>query len=197
MSAKPAYDADRPSQDGPLSHTRGTDGVGAAPLLTTERLTLRRLDARDRDAFLAYSTGPRTAFTGGPSKPFRAVEKFAAMIGQWTLMGYGRYAICLDADAPAIGHVGPLHYDTAQPAEMTWTLWDDAHTGQGYATEAAARVLAHLFDDLGWPGIVARIEPDNAASHAVALRLGGTRDDAAQAPAWMPNAVTYRFGCVA
>ncbi len=47
-----------------------------------------------------------------------------------------------------------------------------AYWGRGYATEAAARVVGHAFSILQLDSLVAIIHPENAASIAVALKLG-------------------------
>jgi len=92
----------------------------------------------------------------------------------------------------AIGHVGPLQLLATDPPEMTWTLWDGALEGQGLAREAARAVTAHLLEDLGWSDLILRIAADNTGSRLLAERLGAVAVDA-PAPAWMPDAVTYRL----
>lgn len=158
--------------------------------LTTDRLTLRPFAAGDLAPYTAYYTGPRTGGVGGALPEYKVFERFCAMIGHWSLRGFGRFAICLDPTEPGIGHVGPMQLTDAAP-EMTWTLWSQQHEGKGYATEAARAVLDHLFD-LGWASILAHVEADNARSHALARRLGGRPTGLAPAP-WMPSAIQYRF----
>lgn len=162
--------------------------------LSTARLVLRRPEAGDFPAYAAYCASDRARFVGGPFDAARAFEKFAAMAGHWDLRGFGRYVMTLEGQA--IGHVGPLQLLGDETPEMTWTLWDPAREGQGYAREAARAVTAHLLDDLGWPGVILRIAADNAASRQLAERLGAVPCDAS-APAWMPGAVTYRLAQVA
>lgn len=160
------------------------------PTLTTERLTLRGFETRDLAPYTAYYTGERTGCVGGPLPAHIVFERFCAMIGHWSVRGFGRFAICRDPADAAIGHVGPMQLGDVVP-EMTWTLWSDAETGRGYATEAARAVLDHLFA-VGWSGIVAHVAEGNRRSHAVARRLGGVPTGAAPAP-WMPTGIQYRF----
>ncbi|WP_308917691.1 GNAT family N-acetyltransferase [Jannaschia sp. LMIT008] len=157
------------------------------PTLTTDRLTLRPFQARDMAPYVAYYTGPRTTGVGGPRPPRVAAERFLAMAGQWAVRGFGRYAIA--QDGPAFGHVGMMQVAEADPVEMTWTLWDAACEGHGYATEAARAVLA------AWRGgpLVVRVDRDNAASLRVAARLGLAEDGDAAPPASMPGARTFRW----
>lgn len=163
----------------------------AATSLATDRLVLRQPDLRDLAPYTAYCASERAKFVGGPFDSVKAFDKLCAMIGHWTLRGYGRYTIT--RGDTSIGHVGPLGIDDSQVPEFTWTLWDGAHEGHGYATEAARAVQAHLFDDLGWPAMIIRIMPDNHGSRRIADRLGARLTDEA-APDWYEGALTYRLG---
>ncbi len=110
-----------------------------------------------------------------------------AMAGQWNLRGYGRYAV--DLDGRAIGHVGVMHMDEPDPIELTWTLWDAASEGLGYASEAARAVLE------SWSGaaLVARIMPGNTRSVSVARRLGFAHDNSVAGPDFAAELMTYRL----
>ncbi len=162
----------------------------AAPVLTTKRMRLRKPDAGDMAAYTAYCTGPRTKFAGGPFSEVQAFEKLCEMAGQWVMRGYGRYV--MELDGRAIGHVGPLHVDSSQLPEFTWTLWDGTLEGQGYPTEAAIEVRRHLFNDLGWSEMIVRIMPDNKGSRRIAEKIGATLTDE-PAPAWFAGCLTYRL----
>ncbi len=160
--------------------------------LTTARLTLRRPALQDLEAYVAYYTGPRTAGVGGPKPRHVVVDRFFAMAGQWALRGFGRY-VMTDGGA-GFGHVGVMQTDSDAPLELTWTLWDGAREGQGYATEAARAVLA------AWRGapLIAQVAPDNAASLRVAEKLGFLRDDDIAVPSHYPEGVvTFRQGVLA
>ena len=154
--------------------------------ITTERLLLRPFEMRDLEGYVAFYTGNRTAGIGGPKPRYVAVERFMAMIGQWALRGYGRYAI--DLDGAAIGHVGVMHMDETDPIELTWSLWDEAPEGHGYASEAARAVLA------AWSGptLEVHIMPDNRRSINLARRLGFAHDTTVAGPHYAPDLMTYR-----
>ncbi len=162
----------------------------AAATLTAERLVLRQPMAADLPAYSAYCASDRSHFVRGPFTAPQAFEKLAAMIGHWAIRGFGRYIITLDG-AP-IGHVGPLALDDEYPPEFTWTLWDGATEGHGYATEAALTVKSHLMTDLGWPQMIIRIMPDNHGSCRIAERIGAELTSEAP-PDWYPGALTYRL----
>ncbi|MEO9462499.1 MAG: GNAT family N-acetyltransferase, partial [Marinomonas sp.] len=116
-----------------------------ASVISTPRLRLRRPEPSDLPAYTAYYMGPRSHFVRGPYTEDECFEKFATVLGHWQIRDYGRYTITLDDTA--IGHVGPLGIDANKPPELTWTLWDGAHEGNGYATEAAIAMRDHLLGD--------------------------------------------------
>ncbi|MBY3273778.1 GNAT family N-acetyltransferase [Rhizobium laguerreae] len=72
-------------------------------------------------------------------------------------------------------------------------LWSGADEGQGYALEASRAYLEHALGALATQPVIARIHRDNLESRKLASRLGGILDDDAVAPAWSPQALTYRF----
>lgn len=67
--------------------------------------------------------------------------------------------------------------------EIGWHLHPDSW-GRGFATEAAAVVLAHGFG-AGLPGIIAVTHPDNYPSQAVCRRLGLTDEGVREQ--WYPG----------
>lgn len=151
---------------------------------------LRPLEMRDLEGYVAYYTGPRTGGVGGPKSRHVVVERFMAMVGQWALRGYGRYA--LTTGGVGLGHVGVMHMNEAEPAELTWSLWDAEHEGRGYATEAAVAVR----DAWHGPALVARIASDNTPSRRVAERIGMVLDPSAPPPAYDPSMLTYVQGAL-
>ena len=147
--------------------------AGNPPLiLQTERLVLALPSAEHLAVYTAYCASERSRFVGGPFDAAKAFEKLAAMAGHWTLRGYGRYVMTRRDGGAPIGHVGALHLETESLPEMTWTLWDPAAEGLGYAYEAAAAYARHAFGRLGFARMILRIDPDNARSCRLAERIG-------------------------
>ena len=138
--------------------------------IETERLVLRVPEARDMQAYVAYYTGDRTGGVGGPVESYIAAERFMAMIGQWQVHGYGRYAIC-EGDGVGFGHCGILDLGEGFEPELTWTLWSKDREGQGFATEAA-RAAADAYFASVQPAVPAFVDETNAPSRRVADRLG-------------------------
>lgn len=75
-------------------------------------------------------------------------------------------------DGLLIGVIG-FGLDADGTPELGWWVGRD-YWGQGFATEAARRLIRHLFDDLGFPSVWASAHPDNAASRRVMEKLGLT-----------------------
>jgi 8-oxo-dGTP diphosphatase len=76
-------------------------------------------------------------------------------------------------DGALIGVIG-FGTETDGTPELGWWVGRD-YWGQGYATEAARRMLRHLFIDLGFETAWASAHPDNMASRTVMTRLGMLR----------------------
>jgi RimJ/RimL family protein N-acetyltransferase len=66
-----------------------------------------------------------------------------------------------------------LHWASAEhrSGEIGYVLSPD-HSGRGYATEAAHRLLHLAFDDLGLHRVMARVDAENLASARLLTRLG-------------------------
>lgn len=162
------------------------------PVLETPRLILRAPRASDLPGYLAYATSGRTRFVGGARDTYAATERFASMIGQWVLRGFGRFVLTDRANGAALGHAGPLQMDDAHPVELTWSLWDATAEGRGFASEAAVATTAWAFDALKLSTARTQIHADNAASHAIARKLGGQPEPTLQA-LMGENYTTYSF----
>lgn len=141
------------------------------PRLETERLILRRFEARDIEAILAIY-GDREANRFLPWFPIetlsaaRAIfeEKYAAAYRE--PRGY-RYAICLKADDVPIGYV---HVGMDESHDFGYGL-RSAFWRLGIASEACAAVAEQLRRD-GLPFITATHDEQNPRSGAVMRKIG-------------------------
>ena len=161
------------------------------PSLQTDRLILRAPRASDFAAYCAYATSDRTRFVGGPKPAFQAYEWLCSAIGHWVARGFGRFVIERRADGQPLGHVGPLHLDDAHLPDMTWSLWDAGHEGQGYAREAAQAVFDWFPRATGRDAMRTEIHRDNHASQALARKLGGQQR--ADETGWMLDGQVWHF----
>ncbi len=160
--------------------------------LTTERLSLRRPQERDFDAFAAFSARPRSHWVGGPSTRDEAREMFDENDAHWAEHGCGYFHVALSANGEGIGRVG-LRKSNARPeTELAYTLYDDAHEGHGYAREAVTTLRDWAYDALGLSTLVSYIDPKNTRSAALARAVGARPD--ADAPVWpkYPQLTVYR-----
>jgi len=150
-----------------------------APTLTTDRLTLRPYQRDDFPTYAGMMASPRAQYMDGPMGTADAWAWFTNDCAAWALYGFGTLAI-VEGETLA-GLVGLVHPPYFPEPECGWGLYD-GFTGRGIATEAARKMLAHTFATTDLTTIVSYIDPPNAASCAVAERLGGVRDLDAAAP---------------
>lgn len=141
------------------------------PTLETERLILRAFKCEDYARMIEYWADPASRFTGGPADASDAWRSMAKEMGHWVLRGFGEWAIEDKATGSLMGMTGGYYPGDWPEREIGWSLHPDAR-GRGIATEAAARAREWLYSELGWMTAVSYIDPRNAPSKQVALRLG-------------------------
>jgi len=152
------------------------------PVITTDRLVLRKPDDRDTDAAIAFMGSDRAAHVGGPMDLGSAWRAHAKMVGHWGLRGYGLFTITDRQTGATIGICGPYYPGDWPEHELGWHIWRADYEGKGIAYEAAQATRAWVYDTLGWTTCVSYIAPGNARSIALAERLGATLDDTAAKP---------------
>ncbi|MGW5155664.1 GNAT family N-acetyltransferase [Nonomuraea wenchangensis] len=149
--------------------------------LRTDRLILRRWSDSDLEPWAAMNADPEVREHLGDlltrEQSDASVSRFQA---EFDRRGYGWWAVEVEATGEFIGFAGLDEVDDHLPftgVEIGWRLARSAW-GQGYATEAALAVLAHGFDALELPEILAVTTATNHRSQAVMRRIGMTRDPA-------------------
>ena len=150
-----------------------------APVLTTERLTLRAHRVEDLDACAAMWGDPLvTRYIGLlPSTRQASWLRMLRYPGLWVLLGYGYWAVVENASGQFIGELGFADFkrelvpSIAGIPELGWALAPHAH-GKGFATEALLAALAWADEYLEQPRTACIISPDNAASIRVAEKCG-------------------------
>ncbi|MBY3105288.1 GNAT family N-acetyltransferase [Rhizobium laguerreae] len=135
-----------------------------AMTIRTERLKLRMPDIGD---FAAY----------------------AENVALWQLFGHGALTIELGETGECVGQVGINHGPLFPEKGLGWFVYEP-YEGRGYATEAALALRDWAFATLKLPSLVSYIAPGNAASVAVAERLGARLDPVA--PRTDPADLVYR-----
>jgi len=146
--------------------------------LTTTRLRLRQWRDADRLAWAALNADAEVReFFERPLTRAEADASLDHFRAGLTARGWGWWAVELTETGELIGMAGldPTEDDIPiSGVEIGWRL-ARAHWGHGYATEAAAAVLAFAFDTLALPEVLAIAAIGNTRSHAVMTRLGMTR----------------------
>jgi ribosomal-protein-alanine N-acetyltransferase len=145
--------------------------------LVTARLTVRELTVADLDGLAAVYGDP--AVLWWEPAPYSRDQTRAALertLARYRDDGIGEYAMVLRESGELIGVCGPVYRDIdgRRLPELGWDLRSD-HWGHGYATEAARAVLTHAAS-VGLERVYSLIDPGNARSRGVALRLGMTID---------------------
>ena len=164
-----------------MPRDQGPCWLGGMSELRTDRLILRRWRDSDLEPWAAMNADPEVREHLGDlltrEQSDASVSRFQAEFDQ---RGYGWWAVEVEATGGFIGFAGLDAVDDYMPftgVEIGWRLARSAW-GQGYATEAALTVLAHGFDALELPEILAVTTATNLRSQAVMRRIGMTRDPA-------------------
>lgn len=158
------------------------------PTLHTERLVLRPPVEADFPAYFRFMASPRSRYMGGPYAKWPAWGLFCHDIAGWTLFGHGALMIDLRETGECIGQVGINHGPMFPEKELGWLLYE-GFEGFGYATEAGG-ALRQWAATQGIARLVSYFDPENAASMAVAARLGAVPDPTA--PVQDDGDVVYR-----
>ncbi|MCF2129361.1 GNAT family N-acetyltransferase [Strepomyces sp. STD 3.1] len=147
--------------------------------LRTDRLVLRRWRDSDLAPWAAMNADPEVReHLGDPLTREQSDASVARFQADFDRRGYGWWAVEVRATGEFIGFAGLDEVEDGLPftgVEIGWRLARSAW-GRGYAGEAARAVLAHGFEVLDLPEILAVTTATNVRSQAVMRRIGMTRD---------------------
>jgi len=136
--------------------------IAFAQQLETERLILRSVSKQDAaffDALLGHPVARK--YLGGPvPKEQRKVRFEAYLTGA---QGIGIWLICLKANDSALGLVVLNPHQDGAEYEISYEFLPQ-YWGNGYAREAALKVIAHARDDIGLQSVLAETQTANLAS---------------------------------
>ena len=149
--------------------------TAGTPRLHTERLDLVPLGPWDAPEMAGVLAAPDLYhfIGGGPPDPRSLAERYARLaVGHSSDATeiWHNWVVRTSADGVAVGTVQATVAAREPTAEMAWVIglpWQ----GRGYATEAAAALLGWLRAD-GVRTVTALVNPEHAASEAVARRVG-------------------------
>jgi RimJ/RimL family protein N-acetyltransferase len=160
-----------------------------APVIRTARLTLRPHRLSDWEPMAAFFESDAAKYVGGPYDRRRAWHGFASDVGSWSLLGFGPWGVDETATGAFVGQVGLNKPAYFPEREIGWIVFP-AFQRRGYAHEAALAARAYAYRTLGWTTAVSYIDRDNAASIALARRLGCVEDPGAAR--WDPVDIVFR-----
>ncbi len=142
-------------------------------ILETARLLLRELNADDAEDFYRLNLNPNvirytgdTAF-GNVEEAKRFLENYA----DYTLNGYGRWAVIHQANHEFIGWCG-LKYDSALNETDIGFRFFEEQWNKGFATESARACIDYGFKNLNLETIIGRAISENKASINVLEKTG-------------------------
>lgn len=147
-------------------------------VLESERLILRELREEDLDLVAPMLAHPEVMrFWPGPLSRAESAEWIRAHRERYARHGHGYWLALEKATGACVGQAGvlTLPIEGSDVISLGYIL-DRRYWGRGFATEAAAACRDHAFDVVGAERIVVPIRPENAASVAVAVRVGLHRE---------------------
>lgn len=143
------------------------------PTLMTNRLLLEPLSQEHTNDFYEMDSNPNVMrYIGqtGSAKTRQQVEDWVKRrlpIGD----GLGTWAVFSKKDRTFIGCLLLIRLEDSPFIEIGYRL-KEAHWGEGFATEAARKVLNYAFLDLKLKEVVAVALPEHTASRKVMEKLG-------------------------
>jgi RimJ/RimL family protein N-acetyltransferase len=149
------------------------------PVLETARLKLRLWCGADIAPNTAMLSDPGTArFITVDGKPItdelNGWRNAAIMAGHWALHGAGMFVVEEKSSGTFVGRVGPWFPPGWPGFEVGWGIAKEFR-GQGYAVEGARAAIDWSFATFEIDRIIHCIDRENAASEAVARRLGAEK----------------------
>ena len=157
-------------------------------MLRTDRLVLRPLVESDAGRMLEFWNLPEV--TRWLIRPVCTADELRESLRTATDDPHD-HSLAVLADGLLVGTVNLELADgylqagvpTRTVAHLGYTF-DPAHSGRGYATEAARAAVDHAFDDLGARRVTAGAFVDNLASVKVLEKLGMRREEHAVRDSW-------------
>ena len=147
------------------------------PVLTTERLTLRRMMVGDCYDMYEYASKPEVTkfLTWSPHSDIEYTKEYLQYIANHYRLGdFYDWAVILREEDKMIGTCGFTRFHTQHDSAEIGYVINPAYCGRGIATEAVMAVMAFGFDNLGLHRIEAKYIRGNDASRRVMEKVGMT-----------------------
>ena len=146
-------------------------------MLTTERLLLPPLTREHAPELVALYSDPAVArYIGGAAlTPEATAAQAGRLADEWRDRGYGQSAVIDRATGAFLGRVGLHFWPDWNEVELGYVLAAPAQ-GRGIAAEASRAWIDWARTAPGIDSLTAVIDPRNAPSIGLALRLGFALD---------------------
>ena len=145
------------------------------PEMETERLKFRSLKRSDDADIYEYSSNPLTSryLLWEPHESINFTRRFIEVIlTKYKLGEYNDWAIVLKKNNKMIGTCGFTRIDQANGVVEIGYVINPDYWGNGYATEAAGKVMKFAFEELKVNRVEARFMFGNDASLKVMSKIG-------------------------
>jgi [ribosomal protein S5]-alanine N-acetyltransferase len=147
-------------------------------MIETERLVLRRFEARDWQALARFYTDDQVMRFMLPGRGLpreqaqeRAKSNIHNFNDHWARRGYGVWAVQDRASGRLLGQCGLRWVPEAEQTELLYLLAKTAW-GRGLASEAGQATLRDGFGRIGFDQLIALTAPENRGSQRVLAKLG-------------------------
>lgn len=142
--------------------------------IETERLLIRNLEWKDKDALFQYRSLPEVClYQSWRPKKLSEVEEFIRRNSEARFNTGGTWvqlAVCLK-EGQMIGDIGLHFLDDDCQIEIGYTL-SPQYQGNGYAAEAVRGIINYVFVKLQKHRVTASVDPDNKKSIKLLERIG-------------------------
>ncbi len=149
------------------------------PEIETERLLLRRILPKDADAMYEYSCDKSvTRFLLWDTHPdyYYTREYIEYLQERYALGDFFDWAIVLKSTGCMIGTCGFTNFDLPNSCAEIGYVLNPRYRGNGYAPEAASRIIDFAFKELSLERVSAICMEENDASLRVMQKCGMTRE---------------------
>lgn len=141
----------------------------------TDRLLLTPVQAQDSSLIYALMNSPLfVQYVGDRGITSEAAAEAyitANLIPQRERLGFSSFVIVRKTDHAAVGTCGLVDRKGLEGIDLGYALLPAYH-GQGFAQEAAGRLLQAAFETYKLPKVSAITDPENTGSQRVLLKLG-------------------------
>lgn len=149
------------------------------PLLSTERLLLRKISTSDAGDMFSYSRlAEVTKYLLWDPHPSEAYTQsyIAYLQERYALGDFYDFGVVLRETGKMIGTVGFTSFDLPNSSAEVGYVISPTYQGKGFATEALKKVISFGFDVLGLSRISAVCMKENTASLRVMEKCGLKRE---------------------